>query len=106
MLKQIGNMPKDMIQTKNGNYTIIFSKQAVKDQKLLASAGLENKAKEILNIMTQDPFGYPPSYEKLIGELRDHYSRRINIQHRIIYKVNEDKKEIYILRMWTHYENL
>lgn len=95
-----------MTQPKNGNYVILFSKQAIKDRKNLKAAGLEKKTKELLNIMVHDPFIYPPSYEKLIGEFRGLYSRRINIQHRIVYKVNETKKEIYIIRMWTHYENL
>ncbi len=95
-----------MIQTKNGNYLILFSKQAVKDQKKLKSIGLEKKTKEILSMMEKNPFVYPPSYEKLIGKHRGLYSRRINIQHRIVYKVDEKKKEIYTLRMWTHYENI
>ena len=95
-----------MTQTKNGSYVILFSKQAVKDQKRLKAVGLERKTKEILSMMEQDPFIYPPSYEKLIGEYRGFYSRRINIQHRIVYTVDEKKKEIHIIRMWTHYENI
>ena len=89
---------------KNGNYKIIFSKQASKDKILLKNAKLENKYKEILNKMSEDPFFYPPSYEKLCGILNGFYSRRINIQHRIVYKVNDKKHEIHIYRMWTHYE--
>ncbi len=89
----------------NGNkYKILFSKVACKDKAKLKNAGLDNNCKKILDLMIYDPFCYPPSYEKLVGELRGFYSRRINRQHRIIYKVIEDKKEIHIIRMWTHYE--
>ncbi len=96
-----------LIQTKNGKeYKIIFSKQASKDKKSLKSAGLDKKAIEILVLMSKDPFIYPPSYEPLVGEYKGLYSRRINRQHRIVYKVNEKRKEIYIIRMWTHYENI
>lgn len=91
---------------KNGNYTIKFSKQAEKDKLKLKSSGLDKTAKSILTPMIKDPFCYPPSYEKLCGDLSGLYSRRINRQHRIVYEVNEEKKEIYIIRMWTHYENL
>ena len=89
---------------KNGNYTILFSKSAVKDKSKLKNAKLDNVAKEILSLMSYDPFIYPPKFEKLVGDYNSFYSRRINRQHRIVYKVNERKKEIYILRMWTHYE--
>ena len=79
---------------KNGKeYVIKFSKQAEKD-------------KIILVLMKNDPFCYPPSYEKLSGDLSGLYSRRINRQHRIVYEVNEEDKEIHILRMWTHYDKL
>ena len=88
----------------NGNYKILFSKEAIKDKKKLKSSNLDNTAKKILNLMSVDPFCYPPSYEKLTGELFGLYSRRINRQHRIVYEVNELKKEIYVYRMWTHYE--
>ena len=88
----------------NGNYKILFSKEAIKDKKKLKSSNLDNTAKKILNLMCVDPFCYPPSYEKLTGELFGLYSRRINRQHRIVYEVNELKKEIYVYRMWTHYE--
>ncbi len=89
---------------KNGNYIIRFSKQAMKDKKKLKEAGLEKIAKQILTLMENNPFCYPPSYEKLVGNLTEFYSRRINRQHRIVYKVNEAEKEILIYRMWTHYE--
>ncbi len=92
---------------KNGdNYIIKFSKQAEKDKKRLKISGLDKNCKTILNLMTKDPFCYPPSYEKLSGELQGLYSRRINRQHRIVYEVVEEIKEIHILRMWTHYDKI
>lgn len=94
-----------MIQMKNGNeYKIIFSKLSEKDMKKLKNSGLDKQCKKILNVMMYDPFGYPPPYEKLIGDLAGKYSRRINNQHRLIYEVDNAKKEIHIIRMWTHYE--
>lgn len=85
---------------KNGNnYKIKFSRQAEKDKIKLKSSGLDKNCKNILILMTSDPFCYPPSYEKLNGDLNGLYSRRINRQHRIIYEVIEDKKEIHIIRM-------
>lgn len=90
---------------KNGNiYIIKFSKQAEKDKSKLKNSNLDKNCKKILNLMITDPFCYPPTYEKLIGDLASLYSRRINRQHRIIYEVDEIKKEIHIIRMWTHYE--
>ena len=83
---------------------IIFSKQANKDKKSLKSAGLERKAKAILIAMQDNPFCYPPPYEKLVGQLSGLYSRRINQQHRIIYEMVGDK--IHIICMWTHCENV
>ena len=92
---------------KNGNiYKIKFSKQAEKDKIKLKNANLDKNCKNILNLLIEDPFCYPPTYEKLVGELSGLYSRRINRQHRIVYEVDENKKEIHILRMWTHYEKL
>ena len=85
-------------------YKILFSKLAIKDKEKLKNSGLDNICKKILNSMIIDPFHYPPPYEKLCGELRGYYSRRINRQHRIIYKVIEKNKEIHIYRMWTHYQ--
>ncbi len=90
----------------NGNYTILFSKVALKDKKRLKSSNLDKNAKKILDLMADDPFCYPPSYEKLTGELFVLYSRRINREHRIVYEVDESKKEIHIIRMWTHYEKI
>lgn len=89
----------------NGNkYKILFSKMAVKDKSKLKNAGLDENCRKILNFMMDNPFCYPPSYEKLIGDLDGYYSRRINRQHRIVYKVVEEKMEIHIIRMWTHYD--
>ena len=87
-------------------YIIKFSKQAEKDKARLKNSGLDKNCKNILILMEKDPFCYPPSYEKLCGDLNGLYSRRINRQHRIVYEVDEAKKEIHILRMWTHYDKL
>lgn len=85
-------------------YKLLYTKQAQKDAKKLASSNLKKKAKELLSLLENDPFlDYPP-YEKLIGDLTGAYSRRINIQHRIVYEVLEEKKIVKVLRMWTHYE--
>ena len=90
----------------NGNnYKILFSRVAVKDKLKLKNSALDNNCRKILDLMINDPFCYPPSCEKLVGELTGYYSRRINRQHRIVYKVIEEKKEIHIIRMWTHYDN-
>ena len=86
------------------NYQIYFSKKASKDKKLIKQAGLENKARELLEILSENPYQNPPPYEKLVGNLSGYFSRRINIQHRLIYKVYEDEKAVQIIRMWTHYE--
>ena len=92
---------------KNGNfYKIKFSKQAEKDKLKLKNSNLDKNCKSILNLMIENPFCYPPSYEKLTGELSGLYSRRINRQHRIVYEVDEEKKEIHIIRMWTHYDKI
>ncbi|MBQ2872669.1 MAG: Txe/YoeB family addiction module toxin [Bacilli bacterium] len=92
---------------KNGKkYIIKFSKQAEKDKINLKNSGLDKNCKKILILMTDDPFCYPPSYEKLSGDLNGLYSRRINRQHRIVYEVDEKNNEIHILRMWTHYDKL
>ena len=85
-------------------YTIKFSKQAEKDKLKLKNCKLDINCKNILNLMVENPFCYPPSYEKLTGELSGLYSIRINRQHRIVYEVDEEKKEIHIIRMWTHYD--
>ncbi len=88
----------------NGNYEIKFSKKATKDKKNLKNDGLDKIAINILIQMIDDSFCYPPSYEKLTGDLLGFYLIRINRQHRIVYKVNEENKEILIYRMWTYYE--
>ena len=85
-------------------YTIKFSKQAERDKLKLKNANLDKNCKNILNLMMDNPFCYPPSYEKLLGDLSGLYSIRINRQHRIVYEVDEEKKEIHIIRMWTHYD--
>ncbi len=91
---------------KNGKYIIKFSKQADKDKIKLKNSGLDKNAKMILNLMIDDPFCYPPNYEKLTGDLTGLYSRRINRQHRIVYEVDKNKNEIHIIRMWTHYDKM
>jgi len=87
-------------------YTIIFSKLADKDKKLLKQAGLDEKTMNILDIISKNPYQTPPPYEKLRGELDGLISRRINIQHRLVYKVYEETKEIFIVRMWSHYDKV
>ena len=95
-----------MIQMRIGmNYKIIFTKTASKDMKLLCRSKLDVIAKRLIDKISIDPFCYPPSYEKLIFKYKM-YSRRINKQHRLVYMVNEKNKEIYIIRMWTHYDNV
>jgi toxin YoeB len=81
-----------------------FTRQSEKDFERLSSAGLEQKARSILNILKKNPFQNPPPFEKLIGDLAGAYSRRLNIQHRIIYQILKEEKAVKIIRMWTHYE--
>jgi len=85
-------------------YKILYSKISQKDAKKLKQAGLDQKAKDLIEILKTDPFQNPPPYEKLVGDLKGAYSRRINIKHRLIYQVNKEKRIVRILRMWTHYE--
>lgn len=85
-------------------YTVVFSKAAQKDKALLKQAGLDGKAKQLLNLMMENQYANPPAYEKLSGDLKECYSRRINRQHRIVYMVDEATRTVKILRMWTHYE--
>lgn len=85
-------------------WTLVFTKQAQKDAKKLSSSGLKGKAAKLLDTIKESPFQKPPPYEKLVGDLAGAYSRRINIQHRIVYQVLESENTIKILRMWTHYE--
>ena len=85
-------------------YRLLYTKQAQKDAKKLSAAGLRQKAEDLLRILEQDPFQNPPSFEKLVGNLSGAYSRRINIQHRLVYQIIEDERVVKILRMWTHYD--
>lgn len=84
-------------------WEIVYTRQAQRDAKKLAAVGLKGKAIELLEIIRNDPFRTPPRFEKLVGDLAGAYSRRINIQHRLVYEVLEQEKIIKILRMWTHY---
>jgi toxin YoeB len=85
-------------------WQLYYTKQAQKDARKLASSGLKNKAQELLSIIEADPYQTPPPYEKLVGDLAGAYSRRINIQHRLVYQVLEKEKSIKVLRLWSHYE--
>jgi Txe/YoeB family toxin of toxin-antitoxin system len=85
-------------------WEIVFAKHAVKDAKKLAASGLKPKAQELLVVLASDPFQNPPPYEKLVGDLAGTYSRRINIQHRLVYEVFQSEKTVRVLRMWSHYE--
>ena len=85
-------------------WEIYYTKQAKKDAKKLASAGLKPKAMSLLEVIEKNPYQNPPPYEKLVGDLDGAYSRRVNIQHRLVYQIFEDEKAIKILRLWTHYE--
>ena len=85
-------------------WEIIYAKQAEKDAKKLSAAGLKKKAEEILAVLEENPYTNPPRYEKLVGDLSGIYSRRINVKHRLLYEVDQDRKVVKILRMWSHYE--
>jgi len=82
----------------------VFTRQAQKDAKKLASAGLRSKAEQLLTILAANPYQYPPPFEKLVGDLTGAYSRRINIQHRLVYQILDDGQIVKVLRMWSHYE--
>lgn len=84
-------------------WSLVFTKQAQKDARELAASGLQAKAREILTIVARDPFQNPPPYEKLVGDLAGAYSRRINIQHRIVYQVFAAERTVKVIRLWTHY---
>lgn len=86
------------------SWTLVYTKQAQKDAKKLKAAGLKEKAQTLLAVIERDPFANPPPYEKLVGDLAGAYSRRINIQHRLVYQVLKSEKVVKVLRMWTHYE--
>ena len=86
------------------SWKLVYTKQAQKDAKKLVSSGLKNKAQALLQVIEQNPNQNPPPYEKLVGDLAGAYSRRINIQHRIVYQVLETEQVVKVLRLWTHYE--
>jgi Txe/YoeB family toxin of toxin-antitoxin system len=85
-------------------WRVVFTRQARKDARKLAAAGLRPKAERLLALLADDPFAPSPPYEKLLGDLAGAYSRRINIQHRLVYAVLEEVKIVKVIRMWTHYE--
>ena len=86
------------------SWRVILSKQAAKDAKKLNSAGLRPQAERILALLQKDPFVLYPPYEKLVGNLQGFYSRRINIQHRLVYRVDSEQQVVHVLRMWSHYD--
>ena len=86
-------------------WVVKFTKNAEKDKKLLKSAGLEEKTKKLLNLIADNPFQNPPSFEKLVGDLQGYYSRRINIQHRLVYRVYKELNTVVVHSMWSHYED-
>ena len=86
------------------SWELVFTKQAQKDAKKLSAAGLKNKAQKLLDIIKENPYQNPPPYEKLVGDLSGAYSRRINIQHRLVYQIYDAEKIVKIIRLWTHYE--
>ena len=86
------------------SWIVVFTKQARKDAKKLSASGLRSKAEALIQILRDNPYQAPPPYEKLVGDLAGAYSRRINIQHRIVYQILDDEKTVKIIRMWTHYE--
>ena len=85
-------------------WRIVYIKQAQKDAKKLSASNLRPKAEVILSILREDPYRTPPPFEKLVGDLNGAYSRRINLQHRLVYQVLDDERVVKVLRMWTHYE--
>ena len=85
-------------------WRVVFTRQAQKDAKKLSAAGLRSKAGKLLNILSKNPYQTPPSFEKLTGDLSGAYSRRINIQHRLVYQILVDEKVVKVIRMWSHYE--
>ena len=86
------------------NWRLVYTKHAQKDAQKLASAGLKEKTQSLLAILGENPFQNPPAYEKLVGDLVGAYSRRINIQHRLVYQVLEQQRVVKVLRLWSHYE--
>jgi toxin YoeB len=86
------------------SWEVVYTKHAQKDAQKLAASGLKAKAQELLDIIKENPFQNPPPYEKLVGDLSGAYSRRINIQHRLVYEVLQEQRIVKVLRMWSHYE--
>jgi len=86
------------------SWTLVFTRQAIKDARKLKAGGLKDNAQELLAILERDPYANPPPYEKLVGDLAGACSRRINIQHRLVYQVLKAERTVKVLRMWTHYE--
>lgn len=86
------------------DWTLVYSRQAQKDAKKIAAAGLKLRAQRLLEVVAEDPLAMPPRYEKLVGDLAGCYSRRINIQHRLVYEIFPDRHVVHVLRMWTHYK--
>ena len=86
------------------SWSVVFAEQALKDAKKVKTRGLKEKAQALLSLLESDPFQNPPPFEKLVGDLSGAYSRRINIQHRLVYEVFEDQRAVRVLRMWTHYD--
>jgi len=86
------------------NWRLVFTKQAQKDATKISRAGLKPQAERLLEILKENPYNNPPPYEKLVGDLSGAYSRRITIQHRLVYQVLDDMKTVKVIRMWTHYE--
>ncbi len=86
------------------SWQVVFTKQAQKDARKLASAGLRPKAEALLALLAEDPFRRPPAFEQLVGDLKGAYSRRINIQHRLVYQVIAVEKTVKVLRLWSHYD--
>jgi toxin YoeB len=85
-------------------WRVVFTKQAQKDAKKSAAAGLRSKVEKLLDILRENPYETPPPFEKLLGDLSGAYSRRINIKHRLVYQILDDEKVVKVIRMWTHYE--
>ncbi len=85
-------------------WRLVYTRQAQKDARKIAEAGLRPRTETLLDILSRDPFQYQPPYEKLVGDLAGAYSRRINIQHRLVYRVYEEERVVKVIRMWTHYE--
>ncbi len=86
------------------SWELVYTRHAQKDSQKLLSAGLKEKTQKLLTVLQENPFKNPPPYEKLVGDLLSAYSRRINIQHRLVYQVLEEEKMVKVLRMWSHYE--